>query len=194
MGRDIRNIIEEQSEAKLSMPKGHKERFSQMLDESFPEKKGGSVPRHWMQIAAVLLGVGGIATVMILLNPADEITSVPVTTVQEQTVKTITLGDLSPELNKIEDFYLASIQYELAALDSDPKYKELMDQYVKQLSALDEEYKKLTEELNTIGPNENTVSAMINNLQLRLELLYRLKQKLNELKTDNHETDDLISA
>ncbi|MGI9552700.1 MAG: hypothetical protein ACR2MT_15965, partial [Aurantibacter sp.] len=70
--------------------------------------------------------------------------------------------------------------------------KGLVDSYLEQLSELDEEYRRLNVELNEIGPNDQTINALIQNLQLRLELLYKLKNKLNELKSSENEQDNII--
>lgn len=51
-----------------------------------------------------------------------------------------------------------------------------------ELEELDKEYQRLNTELNETGPNEQTIEAMVSNLQLRLDLLRRLKIKLNEIK------------
>jgi len=50
----------------------------------------------------------------------------------------------------------------------------------------------LNTELNQIGPNDKTITALIKNLQLRLQLLQRLKEKLNEVqssKSEQYETN-----
>lgn len=46
----------------------------------------------------------------------------------------------------------------------------------------------LNEELNKYGPNDQTITAMIQNLQLRLDLMRKLKVKLNQLKLSKNET------
>mgnify|MGYP000968125522 CR=1 FL=1 len=65
--------------------------------------------------------------------------------------------------------------------------KELFDSYIVRLEELNNEYKRLSIELTESGPNELTVSALIDNLKLRLNLLYRLKEQLNELNTEKIE-------
>jgi len=52
---------------------------------------------------------------------------------------------------------------------------------------LDKEYKLLNKELNDVGPSEASVNALIDNLKLRLELLFKLKNKLKELKNIENE-------
>jgi hypothetical protein len=52
---------------------------------------------------------------------------------------------------------------------------------VVKLEELNKEYDRLSVELTKHGPNELTVSALIDNLKLRLNLLYRLKEQLQDL-------------
>jgi len=40
--------------------------------------------------------------------------------------------------------------------------------------------------LNTYGPSEATIAALIDNLKIRLELLFKLKNKLKELNTEEN--------
>ena len=88
-------------------------------------------------------------------------------------------------MKKIENYYLASIQTEISDLKKTPENKELLDGYLEKIGELTSDYKNLTEELNTEGLNEKTINALIDNLQLRLKLLYQLKEQLNELKNIN---------
>ncbi|MBT8253086.1 MAG: hypothetical protein KJN68_03880, partial [Bacteroidia bacterium] len=102
----------------------------------------------------------------------------------EEVVSTKSLGEISPELKKVEDYYLASINLELSKLKYTPETKELFDGYVNRLGELALEYERLSNELIQSGPTEQTVTALIDNLKLRLDLMYRLKEKLNELNND----------
>ena len=104
---------------------------------------------------------------------------------------TKSLGDISPDLKKVEDYYLASINLELSKVKYTPETKELLDGYLKRLDELTKEYKRLTEELNTLGPNELLVNALIDNLKFRLNLLYKLRNHVSELQSA--EGDELIN-
>ena len=97
------------------------------------------------------------------------------------------LGDLSPDLKKIENYYVANINLELSRLEVSNENKALVDDYMRRLSELDKEYKRLNIELNEIGPNDQTINALIKNLQLRLQLLQKLKLKLDQLKSSENE-------
>ena len=77
---------------------------------------------------------------------------------------------------------MASVNIQLAKLEMTPGNKELIDAFMKKLETLNEEYIALNAEIQETGLNEETVEAMIANLQLRLDLLKKLKTKLNEIE------------
>jgi len=60
-----------------------------------------------------------------------------------------------------------------------------------EVGKIDDEYKRLQNELAQQGFDETLIEAMIENLQLRLELLQNLKLKLTELKTLNHDSESI---
>ncbi len=70
---------------------------------------------------------------------------------------------------------------ELAKLEVNDSNKALVDSFMNQLSGLDQEYKKLNTEISETGLTESSVEALISNLQLRLELLYKLKNKIKDI-------------
>ena len=196
MGQDIRKMLQEDKESrKFKMPEGHQSRFEDRLNKAFPEKKKSGNYKWFLQIAAILvvaLAAGGF----FYFNSGTSVdpygTQVVETSEEnalegkeknsENSAKQFQLSDVSPQYKKIEDYYMASLNMELAKLDVNNENKELIDSFMKQLAELDKEYKRLNNELNELGPNEQTIEAMVANLQLRLELLFKLKQKLKEIK------------
>ena len=190
MAQDLRKLFENEKEKKIGAPleSGHQNRFLERLEKEMPaEKKKKTASFFRLKIAAILI-VALATTFFIYQQNANSIENTVVNTnenLQTDTpVKTqpVYLSDVSPEFKKIEDFYLANINAELSQLNITKENKELIDSFMLQLSTLDKEYKKLNAELDDTGVNEETVSALINNLELRLELLYKLKNKLTELK------------
>lgn len=178
MAKDIRKLFD--ADNKLSndrMPAGHEVRFLNKLETGLPEQKATKF--NWLSIAAsvvVFLGLGFGA--FQLFNPAGNIgTSV----VEVETPETKTLGDISPDLKKIEDYYVANINLELSKMKLTPENKELFDSYISQLENLKEEYNNLSLELTENGPDELTIDALISNLKFRLNLMHRLKNQLNKL-------------
>ena len=187
MSQDLRELFKEETSKKFKMKEGHEDRFRNLLDESFPEQKRTYYPK-WSIAAAVLIMLGTGIYFFNNQKPEEPVNTTVVEKadpVEEQ--KGISLGDLSPDLKKIEDYYVANINLELSQLEVSTDNKGLVDSYLERLAELNKEYERLNHELNTIGPNDQTITALIQNLQLRLELLHKLKVKLNELKSSKNE-------
>ncbi|MFT5167682.1 MAG: hypothetical protein ACI8P3_002920 [Saprospiraceae bacterium] len=99
----------------------------------------------------------------------------------------LTLSDISPDLKKVETYFISSIYVELANLEVVEEEQEMVDAYLIKIKDLGKEYEHLNQELNTIGVNDMTITALIENLKIRLQLLQRLKKSLNHSKKENHE-------
>ncbi|TNF71696.1 MAG: hypothetical protein EP302_06280 [Bacteroidetes bacterium] len=171
------------------MPEGHEARFEARLEQAFRQKTGR--PFFWLGIAASVVALLGMAFWFFQKDPVLPVGEDALVEEQSDTISspaTLSLGDLSPDLRKLEEYYTASINLELASLNISDENREMADNFISRLSELNSEYEQLNEELNEIGPNEQTITAMIKNLQYRLQLLLKLKEKLNELKSSKNET------
>ncbi|MFI2742538.1 hypothetical protein ACG2LH_07345 [Zhouia sp. PK063] len=200
MVRDLKDLCrdDKMNTESNQLSKGHDLRFLDKLNEAMPVQKKKfkpSIVQLWGVAAAVIVVLG--VTFFIQKQAFKQQTN---TTVANQENKTsiskneqLSLGDISPDLKKIQDYYEASINIELANLDVKNSNKKLIDGYLSRLSDLNEEYKKLNKELNEVGPNEQTLTAQINNLQLRLQLLLQLKERLKDLKNSNNENTNNAS-
>ena len=184
MAQDIRKLFTNEDKlSKEEMPKGHEMRFLNKLEAELPETKDEGFRFNFMKIAAsivIVLGLG-YGAFKFIDKPIEPIKGAEVvnTTSEQQDLKS--LGDISPDLKKIEDYYMANINLELSKIKITPETKELFDSYVSRLGELNSEYQILSKELTEDGPSERTVDALINNLKLRLNLLYRFKEQLREL-------------
>ncbi|MCX2837435.1 hypothetical protein OQ279_04660 [Salinimicrobium sp. MT39] len=192
MAQDIRKMLQEDKSLPSQPPRGHRNRFEARLEEHFPEnkqEKSSNRSFFFLKIAAVLVVALGVG--FFFLNnkgtfSGNEITDAPAEVEQEkeeeiEVTKEYQLSDESPEFRKIENFYLASLNIELAKLDVNESNKALVDSFMTQLAGLDQEYKKLNAEISETGLTESSVEALISNLQLRLELLYKLKNKIKDV-------------
>ncbi|TWO32511.1 hypothetical protein E1J38_006450 [Seonamhaeicola sediminis] len=180
MAQDIRDFFKDDKVSPEKMPANHEQRFIKKLDKAFPEKSSKS-NFGWIQIAATITLLIGLSFGGYKLFSPDVKTDSPTNIVVNDPVETKSLGDISPGLKKVEGYYLASINLELSKIKYTPETKDLFDGYIEQLGELDKEYKRLSLELTKSGPSELTVNALIDNLKLRLNLLYRLKSQLKEL-------------
>ena len=187
MSQDLRELFDKERKQKYQMKEGHEERFMSMLDEAMPVRKKGFMP-IWSIAASVIVLLGiGIYFVITTTDPSPIQTTIVDKGNTEESESGISLGDLSPDLKKLENYYVANINLEISQLQVSPENKALVDSFMDRLAELNVEYNSLNKELNEIGPNDQTITALIRNLQLRLELLYKLKDKLNEFKSSKNE-------
>ncbi len=191
MAQDIRELFKNDKISHEKMPENHQERFIKKLDEALPESRAPKF--SWLRIAAsvvVLLGLSFGALKYFQPQVSGNTQEIANT----KTVDTKTLGDISPGLKKVEDYYLASINLELSKMTYTPDTKALFDGYLRQLNELDKEYQKLSLELTESGSGELTVNALIDNLKLRLNLLYRLRSQLQEFNTSDAHADGVSQS
>ena len=183
MAQDIRKLFENESKlSNLKMPEGHQKRFLNKLDEALSAKSKKRSSLGFLRIAASVVILIGLSFGAYKFFKSPSVApQQQVANKQEAATKLKSLGDVSPDLKKVEDYYLANINLELSNVKLTPENKELFDGYVTKLEELNKEYDRLTVELTEHGPNELTVSALIDNLKLRLNLLYRLKEQLQDL-------------
>lgn len=185
-------FAEERKKQQIEMKRGHEQRFMDRLEDELPVggKKKTINNFFWLKVAAVIVLVLGLGIYISSLENGIRLDSeTQIVEKENAEVPTISLGDLSPDLKKIENYYVTNINLELSGLEFDGDNKTLIDGYLDKLSELNAEYTLLNEELNQIGPNDQTINALIKNLQLRLQLLQKLKTKLNQLKSSKNEQE-----
>ncbi|NNM22506.1 MAG: hypothetical protein HKO54_03035 [Flavobacteriaceae bacterium] len=196
MGQDIREMMKDQDLKGPNLTAGHESRFQERLDKAFPKKNKNNA-FFWMKIAAavvIFLGAGYFGYQIWNTGENEDPVLVENSVADDAAGPQITLGDLSPDLKKIEEFYTTGINVQLASLQDSDDNKELIDGYMKRLEELNNEYEGLNKELNEVGPTEATITALVDNLKLRLDLLFKLKNKLKELKQLENEQFNDITA
>lgn len=151
MAQDIRELFqkEQKNETQANLPAGHEARFLKKLDAEF--SKTSKTTWSWWYIAAsivVVLGVG-FGTFKYFQVPENiQVVDTPTDTESNKgEIPTRTLGDISPDLKKVEDYYLANINFELSKVTLTPENKDLIDGYLTQLETLNQEYKRISLEL-----------------------------------------------
>ncbi|MDO6813312.1 hypothetical protein [Tenacibaculum soleae] len=178
MPKDIRELLKNKIQKNVEISTNHRQRFQEKLMKELHEKPVGEKSYKWLYIAASIVL---LLSVTIKFYPTENINT-PVNIVPNEYKNTISLGNVSPELKTLESYYINTINYELSQLELTDDTKEFIDGYFAKIGELTNEYKSLTEELNTKGVNDNTINALIGNLQLRLQLLKRMQKQLHELK------------
>ena len=178
MSKDIREILKNEVENTERLSTNHRQRFQQKLMDELHSTPSAKKSYQWLYIAASIVLLVSLGIQFYPTNTVDPI----ITELPKETQNQISLGAVSPELKTLESYYINTINYELSQLELTDDTKEFIDGYFAKIGELTNEYKSLTEELNTKGINDNTINALIGNLQLRLQLLKRMQKQLHELK------------
>ena len=177
MQKDIRESLKNYKEKNVELSANHSSKFEDLLQQEMHQHKPKKKNYEWLFIAASVVLLVSLA---IKFYPSNTIEEDP-----KITPKEISLGSISPEFQTIETYYTNSINLEISQLELTDENKEMVDGYLLKIAELTKEYKSLTKELNTKGVNDSTIDALIRNLQLRLQLLQRLKKQLQQLKNLN---------
>ncbi len=185
MPKDLRELFKNEPMQSSELSKKHRKNFESKLRKELHGSKNKY--NHFLKIAASFLVVIGLGSSLLYFSNNTVKNTTEISKIES-------LGSISPELKNIENYYLASINTEISTLQKNPENKELLDGYLEKIGELTQEYKILTNELNTEGVNEKTINALIDNLQLRLKLLYQLKEQLDELKKLNITENDNIQV
>lgn len=186
---DIKEIIKKQNVMR-ELPKNHRDIFEKRLNnELHPKKESGF---FFLKIAASFLILVGVSFgAYQFLNNNESSTIVQTESKEDKNINSI--ADISPDLKKIEDFYLTQINYQISKIKMTDKNKELLEVYLSQLGELQKEYDDLNTKLRGEEGTEETIDALIDNLQIRLQLLRQLKkkleiiEKLNSTENENHQ-------
>lgn len=151
--------------------------FERKLKKELHGKSGMSI--RFLSIAAsvmILFGLGYFVS----MHQSSTNRAVP-------EVTQVNLEDYSPELKKIENYYLTAINFELASLEVTDDNRVLLDEYLRKLNGLTKEYQLLSEQLRLDKIDEELINNLIDNLQMRLQLMVELKKELKKIKSVNNE-------
>lgn len=194
MAKDIRDIMKQSASQAPKLPEGHQARFQARLQANFSENqtlKTIHPMQFWIKIAAVAILFVAVSVFgyLQLSNKGlgDSIVDAAGAELQSNE-KLVRLADISPDLERVEQYYTSGIKVALASLTITKDNKDVIDGYMQQLQVLDLEYESLNIELTQVGPSEEIITALVDNLKMRLELLMKLKTKLKELKNNTNET------
>ncbi len=179
MQKNIKEIINsDYKNTNNDLPNNHRLKFENRLQKELHSKKRNKFLLIKIAASFLILISLGVFTYSNLNK-------------EEVIQQNYTLGSLSPELEKIESYYTNAITYELTQLEINDQNQPILDKYFSKLEELTKQYQQESNQLNLDKINEKTINALIDNLQMRLQLLLRLKEQLNSIKNKNNEKSNI---
>lgn len=188
---DLRDKIKKEKKMK-ELPKNHRALFEQKLQNELHKDK--STNHSFLKIAASIVFIIGLGIALQQYFKTDKQREVAEKEVKSDT-KLYPLADVSPNLKKVEDFYLTRINYQIARITITDENKDLLEIYLAQLGALQNEYSDLNTQLtNQKEISENLIDNLIENLQLRLQLMVQLRKKLEIIEINKSKENESKQA
>ncbi len=179
MGKDIREMFREE-EKKVFLPKDHRKEFKKKLMKELHQKHYNEF--YAIKIAVAVLLIFSLGFWGFQYTSRGEKGQGMVQSQSKKDPNVSSIADISPDLKRVEDFYSVRINYQLSKIRITDENKELLKIYFSQISELQKEYDDLNKQLGNEEISEKVIDAIIENLQLRLELLLSLKKKLKILE------------
>lgn len=176
MKADLRERFKEEKTLRI-LPENHRSVFENKLNKELHGAQGFSL--RFLSVAATVLVLFGLGFVFTLQERVDDKSHPEVTEVS--------LKDYSPELKKIENYYLTAINFELASLEVTDENQVILDSYLRRMNGLTKEYELLANQLRMETIDEGLINSLIDNLQMRLQLMVELKNELKKIKATNNE-------
>ena len=178
---EIREKLKEEKMLR-ELSKDHRSLFEQKLQKELHTK--AKSPKRYLMIAA---------SVIVLFSLGYLITNVQQSPRQalEKSSAKVSLEEFSPELKKVENYYLTAISFEMANLKVTDENKMILDDYFRKMNALTNEYQLQSEMLDMNKVDEELINNLIDNLQMRLQLMIELKKELKKLKSKKNEENTI---
>jgi hypothetical protein len=160
--------------------------FGNLMPSKEEEKTPKMVPITWLyRIAAVFVALLAVGAFWVLnSNTTETETTVAVEEV-EQAPTEFNLGELSPEMAELEDYYTHELSVKQQALEEMGHG----DAIAEELAFLDEEFATLKTELGENVDNHLIVNEMVKNYKLKLDLLQSVLNDLQENYDDKNLTN-----
>ncbi len=172
-----------QGQFDLEVPNlGHQDRFLEKLQQQQGTIGLKTKRRTWwkpLSIAASVAVIAVLALQVFNIRP----------NIKQQVV------EIAPEVSNTE-FYFASLieeQVQLLKNEKTPENAKLVDDTLMQLQNLEDDYKRLEQDLVNGGDSKIILNAMINNFQIRIDLLKEVLGSIENIKNLNTYYDENIT-
>lgn len=149
---------------------GHQDRFLQKLNgtKTPPGKPGNRLIRLWKPLSIA-------ASIVILLTVGLNISS---------NLNRNATAEVPEEIEKAQFYFTTLINKEIEKINAEatPDTKEVIEDAMKQIKKLEEDYKILEKSLVEDGNTKQLLHAMITNFQVRINLLEDVLEQIENVK------------
>lgn len=159
----------------------------QDISKELPQKKTAKVisltyARMWQYAAAVVLLIAAVFVIRQYIPTNNGGLVTPQAT-------TATLEKIAPQMAEVESYYTSLINEKKAQMGSfDLKSLGINENPQQDIAVLDSAYTRLKTELLTTPNKEQIMDAMIQNLQLRMEILNQQLKTLEDIRKIKQQT------
>lgn len=155
---------------------GHEQRFLEKLNAE-NENISNKSAFNWKPFLAIAASIVLCFTIFTQMQSGSEV---------------LDLANVSPEMSEAQDFFNVTLQTELKKLDKErsPFTEEIINDALKQIDILDNEYNQLRLELTNQSKNERIIYAMISNFQSRIDILNDVLEHIETIKELKNETNE----
>ena len=165
-------------------PEGHLERMKARLGENTsassnePKVISFEVRKLWYAAAAAAaIAVIVVSVWMTNSDPSPQVAEHP--TPIETPTTFASLGDVSPEMAEVEDYFIQSVSTRVQLVDNyDQPSESFVQSCLGRLAALEIDYSELKKDLSANSNDQRVINAMIQNYRIRLQVLDQLLQQL----------------
>ena len=160
--------------------------FNKISDEVEKRKKGKARPMFYLQrvaaVVVILLAAYAVADIANGLRKSNDTAEV-----SEQ--------NMNSELGEAMVYYTSKIDNKRIELEEQAaEYPEILEEIKREFTQLDEEYKKLENDLKEDVSNQMVIEAMIRTAKIKLEILEKMHQQMQRMENkniENHEKTQL---
>lgn len=156
----------------------HTAKFARMLNQKAAPAKKTSFKKWWYIAASVVVLVATSVSVLVFGPEQHE-----------------DIAEVAPELYQSQTYFTGIINQELEKLkkEDSPETRKIVEDAVVQINKLEKDYETLKKHLLENGADKRIIYAMITNLQSRIELLKHVLETIDNVKTINTETHEIIT-
>lgn len=150
-------------------PEGHQKRFMDRLQAL--ERRSEPKSYKWWKPLSVAASIAILLTLGFFnMNNMEGVSD---------------LASISPEMERTQSFFITTINQEIEKLKSfeDADSQKLVDDALKSLEVLEQNFERLKLDLAQSGNDKRVVAAMIANFQSRIEILEQVLITIDEIKT-----------